>query len=476
MASVFKHGILAILCSLCWLGSAQAQALLPQRLKVVTEGHKLPATTYGFLVQEANGGSVLLDLNSNVAFNPASTMKVVTTLAALEQLGPSYSWLTKVYAQGPITNGTLTGDLAFKGGGDPYLLEEQVRNLLKAVQRAGITRITGDLVLDTSYFAPEVAQDVLIDNQSERAYNVLPNALMSNFQAVTFYFRPDPDGRHVVINADPQLANLNITNNLRLRQGACEGYQRGIRFAEDEARPERVSFAGEFPASCQEYSMVRAVMTPELFFYGLFSKLWRELGGEFSGKLRLAKVPSDSTVLLQWSSPPLGEVIRSINKYSNNLMTRHTLLTLGAERFAQPATVSSGGSVVSEYLQMLGIDSSSLVVSNGSGLAREARISPGLLNQVLQHVYKSPYMAEFIASLPINGVDGTMRNRLRESRMRGNMHVKTGSLDGVAAVAGFVTARSGKQYTVVGILNDEQADRGPGVELMDALLAWVFEQ
>jgi D-alanyl-D-alanine carboxypeptidase/D-alanyl-D-alanine-endopeptidase (penicillin-binding protein 4) len=156
-------------------------------------------------------------------------------------------------------------------------------------------------------------------------------------------------------------------------------------------------------------------------------------------------------------------------------MTRQTLLTLGAERFAAPATVANGGSVVTEYLQMLGINSEALVVSNGAGLAREARITPALLNQVLQHGHDSPYMAEFISSLPLNGIDGTMRNRLRSERMRGNMHIKTGTLEEVSAVAGYVTAKSGKQYTVVGMLNHSEADLGPGVELMDALLAWVFE-
>ncbi|MES2604958.1 MAG: D-alanyl-D-alanine carboxypeptidase, partial [Pseudomonadota bacterium] len=148
----------------------------------------------------------------------------------------------------------------------------------------------------------------------------------------------------------------------------------------------------------------------------------------------------------------------------------------GAEEFDVPATLQTGGDVINEYLTMLGIDSTGLVVSNGAGLARDTRISPFLLNKVLQQGHASPYMAEFIASLPINGIDGTMRNRLRSTAMRGNMHIKTGTLDEVSAVAGYVTAKSGKQYTVVGMLNHTLADRGPGVELMDALLTWVYEQ
>ncbi len=457
-------------------GQAQTSAsTMPARMQVVVAGHKLPASSYGFYVQEVGNGATVLTINANAALNPASTMKVLTTLAALEQLGPTFTWNTRVYALGPVNDGILQGDLLIKGGGDPYLLEEQVRNMLKAVQRAGIIRITGDLLLDTSYFDAGSGQDNMIDNKKDRAYNVLPNALMSNFQAVTFYIHPSADGKHVDIHPDPALANLQITNDVHLKKGACDGYQHGLKFVEDAAHPEHVVWSGDYPSACKEDAMVRAVLTPATFFYGLFGKLWAELGGEFNGSVRVGKAPDQVPPLVQWSSPPLADVIRSINKFSNNLMTRQTLLTLGAERFAAPATVANGGSVVTEYLQMLGINSEALVVSNGAGLAREARITPALLNQVLQHGHDSPYMAEFISSLPLNGIDGTMRNRLRSERMRGNMHIKTGTLEEVSAVAGYVTAKSGKQYTVVGMLNHSEADRGPGVELMDALLAWVFE-
>ena len=449
---------------------------LPSRLQVVVSGHKLPADSYGFLVQEAQSGATVLDINSATPLNPASTMKLLTTLAALEQLGPAFNWHTDLYALGPVHDGTLAGDLLVRGGGDPYLLEDQVRNMLKALQRQGITRISGDLVLDTSYFDAGVTEDQLIDNQEDRAYNVLPNALMSNFQAVTFYFRPAADGKHVEVSADPALGNLQITNHLTLKNAPCDGYQRGIRFDDDAANPDAVVFSGAFPSQCSEFALVRAVMTPERFFFGLFTRLWHELGGEFSGQLRQGTVPAAVEPVVQWSSPPLAEVIRSINKFSNNLMTRQTLLTLGAERFDVPATVDSGRDVVAEYLMMLGLDNSGLEVANGSGLSRDSRISAALMSRVLQHGYQSQYMAEFVASLPINGIDGTMRNRLRSERMRGTMHIKTGSLDAVSAVAGYVTAKSGKQYTVVGMLNHPLADRGPGVELMDALLTWVYEK
>lgn len=453
-----------------------AAASFPRRIEIVLKGHALSSDSFGFVVQEVGSGATILEHNATMAFNPASTMKVLTTLTALEQLGPSYTWNTAVYALGTIVDGTLNGDLVIQGGGDPFLLEEHVRNMLKAVQRAGIQRITGDLVLDTAYFDAGVSQEPMIDNQSNRAYNVLPHALMTNFQTVTFHFRPASNGKDVVVNTDPVLSNLQVHNMLRAKAGPCEGYNRGIRIQDDPENPRAVVLSGDFPTGCRDYSLVRAVLTPNEYFYGLFSYLWTQLGGEFSGNLREATMPQDAEPLLVWGSPPLAEVIRSINKFSNNLMTRQTLLTLGAERSAMPATLQNGADAVNEYLGLLGLDGTSLVVSNGAGLSRDAAISPALMNAVLQHGYDSPYMPEFLASLPINGLDGTMRTRLRDDKLRGNMHVKTGSLDEVSAVAGYVFASSGKKYTVVGVLNHRLADRGPGIELMDALLTWVYEQ
>ena len=454
----------------------QAEATLPAGIQLVIAGHKLPQGSYSFTVQDVDGAQPLLSINGEVPLNPASTMKTLTTLAALEELGPAYTWPTSVYALGEINEGTLTGDLLIKGGGDPFLVEEHFRSMLKAIQRQGITRISGNLVLDTSYFDQSVSAQTLIDNQSSRTYNVLPNALSANFQTVRFFFSPHLNGEDVVISADPALPNLSITNNLKLAAGACTGFQRGIAFDADNAHPGTITFSGSFPASCAQYQLPRAVLDAPTYAFGMFQLLWKELGGEFGGELRTGQLTQDPELLLIWDSVPLSDVIKSINKFSNNLMTRQLLLTLGAERFGPPATVEKGIQAASDYLTSHNIPIDGLVINNGAGLSREARMSTSLMNNILQRGYHISLMPEFIASLPIGGVDGTMRDRLRNAGTRGNMHVKTGSLDEVAAVAGYVNARSGKIYAVSGILNHELADRGPGNELMDALLAWAYEQ
>ena len=453
-----------------------AQQPLPDLLQVVAEGHNLPQSSYGLVVQEVGSNAPLLAINAQTPFNPASSIKTLTTLAALQQLGPAWTWKTEIFALGEISDGTLHGDLLIRGGGDPYLLEEQFRNLLKAIRRTGIRNINGRMLIDASRFSPEVSAEEVLDSQGARAYNVRPYALSLNFQAMTFWFTPHANGRDVVIETDPVLPNLVIDNRLRLVAGACGGFQRGISFDADPARTNTIVFSGRFPDSCSQYSMVRSVLSPDDYVLGMFSKLWEELGGTFSGEGGTALAPEDMEPLLVWESPPLIDVIRYLNKYSNNLMARQLLLTLGQQKSEGPATVQAGVDALLAWLETRGVETSDIVIANGAGLSREARISAADMNAVLRYGYRHNLMPEFVSSLPIAGEDGTMRNRLENVAEPGAVHVKTGTLDEVSAIAGYVYSVSGRVYAVSAMLNHELADRGPGVEFMDALLKWVSGQ
>lgn len=450
---------------------------VPTAVQRVINGHGFSSSSYALLVQEVGESAAVLAVNADLALNPASTMKVLTTLAALEVLGPTHNWTTDVYALGTMDGGTLSGDLLIRGGGDPFLVEEHVRSLLKILQRRGVQRITGDLLLDASLFSAGVSQGTSLDNQGNRAYNVLPHALMMNFQAVNFYFYPHANGRDVIIRPDPALPNLRIENRLQQQAGACTGFQRGVSFSEDLSRNTAI-FSGRFPSGCAEFSLTRTVLDAPQYAYGLFIQLWQEMGGEFQGEMRLvdgsAYEGGGITLLASWSSPPLSDVIKSVNKFSNNMMTRHLLLTLALQQHGAPATVNNGVTAIRNYLDGLGVDHSSLVIDNGSGLSRDARMTASLLGAILQRGYEIPNMPEFVASMPLSGLDGTMQSRLVSDFARGRIHVKTGSLSGVAAIAGYVHAHSGKRYIVVAMVNHPGSDTGTGQELGDALMQWVL--
>jgi D-alanyl-D-alanine carboxypeptidase/D-alanyl-D-alanine-endopeptidase (penicillin-binding protein 4) len=452
-------------------------AELPPEVERVLAGHAIPAADVSIVVQALDDSKPILSHLADVPRSPASVMKTVTTWSALEYLGPAYTWPTEIYFLGDFDGHTLDGDLGLKGYGDPQLVVEEVWKLLRALRRMGLAEITGDLVLDDSYFAVDEPEPGAFDGQPYRTYNVVPNALLMNFKAVQFQFMADAARGRVNVATDPVLANLRIDNHLALVDGPCAGYQAGISFDHADLESlEHVVLEGKFSRRCNVYYLGRTVLQHDTFAYGLFSSLWKEVGGSFSGKLRKEQIPPEATPALVWRSKPLGEVVRSINKNSNNVMTRQLLYTLGAEAAGAPGTRENGVAAVRELLAARGIDISSLMLQNGAGLSRDERASMQLLIDVLRAAYASPYAPEFIASLSLGGLDGTTRGRFDASEPSQVMHLKTGRLDHVSAVAGYVRAANDKTYVVAVVMNSEDAHRGPGQELEEAVLRYTLAQ
>jgi serine-type D-Ala-D-Ala carboxypeptidase/endopeptidase (penicillin-binding protein 4) len=462
----------------CWLLLATVPALaradLPPEIERVLTAHKIPASDASVLVEEVDANKAEVSHLAKEARSPASVMKTITTWSALELLGPAYSWLTEVYYQGEFDGRKLDGNLVLKGYGDPYLVEEELWKLAHALRRAGLEEIGGDLVLDDSHFdvtgEPEPGA---FDGQPYRTYNVVPSALMMNFKAVTFQFLVDPVRGKLRVVTDPELDNLVVRNNLELVDGACGGYNNGVEFnfANTDTLAE-VVLTGKFPRRCDGYTMSRTALQHDTYTFGLFKTIWKEVGGKLDGKLRKGTAPDSALPVLVWRSRPLGEVIRSINKNSNNVMTRDLVYTLGAELGGVPGTREKGVAAIRLFLAQRGLDVSSLRMQNGAGLSRDERASAELLAGVLRAAYKSPFAPEFMASLSLGGLDGTTRGRFhRDNQVL--MHVKTGRLDHVSALAGYVHAQNDKSYVLVVIMNSEDAHRGPGQELEEAVVRWV---
>ena len=456
--------------------AAHASELPPEIDRVLT-GHGIPATDVSIVVQAVDDTEPILSHLADVPRSPASVMKTVTTWSALEYLGPAYTWPTEIYFLGAFDGQKLDGDLGIKGYGDPQLVVEEVWKLTRALRRMGLTEISGDLVLDDSHFAIDEPDPGAFDGQPYRTYNVVPSALLMNFKAVQFQFMADSARGRVNVATEPVLSNLKIENNLTLVDGPCAGYQAGISFSHaDPDALDTVVLDGRFSRRCNVYGLGRTVLQHDTFAFGLFSALWKEVGGSFSGEMRKDQIPLDTTPALIWRSRPLGEVIRSINKNSNNVMTRQLLYTLAAEAVGAPGTRENGVMVARELLAARGLDTSSLMLQNGAGLSRDERASMQLLVDLLRAAYSSPYAPEFIASLSLGGLDGTTRGRFDASPASQVMHLKTGRLDHVSAVAGYVRAANDKTYVVAVVMNSPDAHRGPGQELEEAVLRYTLAQ
>jgi len=446
---------------------------LPMGVRSVLKLRQVPHDSLSVHVEDVETGEAVLEYMAATPRNPASTMKLLTTLVALDTLGPAYRWKTDVYALGEIGDGRLDGDLLLKGYGDPFLVTERFWQMLRDIRRAGVDEISGDLLIDDSYFDIGSYDPGAFDKQPLRAYNVAPNALLSNFKVVRYWF--EPNGESVRVTIDPALENLRVTNQLRVAPGSCRGYQRGIAVS-GNGRDDEVTFSGKFPSGCELYAMDRAVLSHNEFTYGLFQSLWSESGGRLTGTWKNAIAPEDMEPLVSFESLPLFEMIARVNKHSNNVMARQVLYTLSAEVLGPPGTESGGRDVIAKWLAGKGLEPSELALENGAGLSRESRITAADMAALLRFAWQQPYMPEYLASMSLTGLDGTLSRRFEGSELVGKAHLKTGSLDHVTAIAGFVQARSGRRFTMVVMQNYEDIHRGPGEEVQEALLRWLYEQ
>ena len=428
----------------------------------------IPARSVAIVVQRVDDRQALLRVNAQQAMNPASTMKLLTTYAALELLGPAHTWQTEALtdaAEGD--NGRLEGNLYLRGSGDPRLALEQFWLLLRQLRARGITTLAGDVVLDRSAFALPAHDPALFDNQPLRPYNAGPDALLVNLNSVRLTLRGEAPQKAVSVFAETPNDELRVDNHLQLTAEACGDWREKIKVSVVEGR---VVLAGSFSGECGEKALNLSPWSPDVQVGGLLRALWRELGGTLHGKVRPGQTPAGARILAVHESPPLANIVREINKYSNNVMARQVFLTLAAER---PATTEAATRRINAWLAEKAISAPELVLDNGSGLSRSERIAADSLAQLLLAAWQSPVMPELMSSLPLAGVDGTLRKRLGEGAAAGRAHLKTGYLEGVRAIAGYVLDNSKRRWVVVFLINDAKARQGKPA--IDALLEWVAE-
>jgi len=451
-------------------------------------------------------------------------MKLLTTFASLEMLGPAYRWKTEAYLDGKLENGVLQGNLVFKGYGDPKLTVEQFWMWLRELRQRGLREIRGDVVLDRSFFENIDHDPAEFDNDPTRAYNVGPNALLLNFNAIHLRLIPNAKSTNALL--EPDLSGYMLSNRVTtVARRPCSGGDNYTAHLEEHS----IVLEGTIPVDCGEVDDYFSLLPHGDYFFAVFSALWKEMGGTLGGAMREGRVPANLEPFSTHLSAPLSEVIRDINKFSNNIMARQLFLTLGtvestsadtgkvdsaqeplsledvmallddgAEPTAPDARFAGGPGAIAvpqvatstppradppaanmprsiaaiqKWLSSVHMDFPELVLENGAGLSRKERISPQHLAELLAHASRSRYAAELEASLPILGLDGTMKRRFKDNEITGYAHIKTGMLEGVKSIAGYVKSQSGKQWVVVFLVNHPNASLSQHAQ--DALIEWV---
>ena len=469
-------------------GSKNLPQQLPDSVAILLKKYGIPLSAVSLDIQEAESQSTLVSLNSNVPRNPASVIKLVTTLSALEILGPDYQWHTRYWADGTISNGVLTGDLVLQGGGDPFLTVDKFLHQVLSIRQRGIHTITGSLVIDNSLFDVADHDRAQFDGQPSRLYNVEPDAALVNFSATRFIIQPmatrgaNSGANRIAIFADPPIANLVVENNIKPQSGKCPNRNSGRNHGwsyELHKKGDKViaRFDGKYRSRCGQHSITRSLFSNREYTYRLFKYLWSNSGGTFDGGYRMAVTPDHAIAIISYPSEPLADVITSINKYSNNVMARQLMLSLDAQGQDRPATIAGGRAAIKNWLSENAGIMPGLIIDNGAGLSRKTRITTANLTDLLQHGWRSNYRAEFLSSFPLAALDGTMKKRLHDSALPpGRARIKTGLINSVRSMAGFVNASNNKHYSVAMMIESKNVGFGNGNVIQDAVLEWIYNR
>ena len=459
---------------------AQTQKL-PGSISSLLQKNNIAPASVSILVAEMDSGATALKLNESEFRNPASVQKLVTTLAALELLGPTYQWQSRYLVDGKIDKGILQGNLIFKSAGDPFLTVDRFWNHVLAIRERGIRHIEGNLIIDNSLFNIPPHDRAAFDGKSQRLYNVGPDAALTNFSATRFVIEPrvsnDTTGG-INVFADPPLANLVVINNLAPQKGKCVNRNAGWSMQLNRIDGKLIAtFKGHYRPRCGVHSIARSIVNNHEYTYQLFRYLWQSTGGTMNGGYRVGNLPQTAQELVTLPSRTLAENIVSVNKYSNNVMARQLLLTIGSELNPDPAidTRLAGIDAVRQWLDRIGIPTAGFVMENGAGLSRISRINANQLHQLLQRAWQSTWQPEFLASLSLAALDGTMRKRLKKSSLQGRARIKTGLINGVRSMAGFVHAKNNKHYAVVMMIDSARVNYWNGNQIQDALLEWTYD-
>jgi D-alanyl-D-alanine carboxypeptidase/D-alanyl-D-alanine-endopeptidase (penicillin-binding protein 4) len=485
---MFRRIALAALLT-AWLPLAQAQAqgpaLLPEPVAAKLAAASIPQDALSALV--LRGDTTVLSYLADRPMQPASTIKLVTTLVALETLGPVFRGRTELRSSGDVVKGVLRGDLVLRGGADADFTAEVLEKMLQTLRNAGIDRIAGNLVLDRSLFNPARTDLGLapFDEAPEAYYNVIPDALLVNKNMLQIDMRSTANKLQLVMQ--PPLDKVSVTSDMQLVNADCARWADGWKPPQATPGPGgriTVVLHGSFPKNCAKAYSINVVDRQD-YVGRLLRATWKKLGGGFGGEVIDGVSAPDSRLLAEHASRALPEIIRDINKPSDDALARTVFLSLGSLEAdpvlgSRPASFATSDTTqaradmaVRTWLRAHAINDAGMVIENGSGLSRLERISPVQLAALLNAGLRSDWAPEFLASMPIAAVDGTMRRRLKDSPAAGHARMKTGTLSNVVAIAGYVRDALGRQCVVVAMINSDQVSGGKGGAVLDTLVDWV---
>ncbi len=464
--------LLALAAIVAGCATRPARDALPSAVQQALAQAAVPADALAAVALPLGHAAAPWRYRAELPMQPGSAMKVVTSIVALDRLGPNHRGYTELRTAAPLQGGELQGDLVLKGGADPELDVARFWALLVDLRQRGVQHIRGDLLVDRTLFRP-ARMDLGVppfDESPEFAYNVIPDALQLAGSLLPLEL--SSEGGTLRASTVPPLPGIEFTSRMALTERACKDWDDDWKAAQVQPQEGRtlIELQGGFPRDCTQRTALQLIDRLELA-ERLFRALWQELGGRWDGVAREAPAPEGTRLLVRHEGRPWGEVLRHMNKQSDNAQARLLFLSLGVPRMAlapQASTAELAAQEVRAWLAEHGIADAGLVLDNGSGLSRSERITPAQLAGMLEAAWRGPHAADLMMSLPVAGVDGTLRRRLKDGPASGWARLKTGTLRNVVALAGYVNDPEGRPWAVAMMVNHERASHARPV--LDALV------
>ncbi|EUD09847.1 serine-type D-Ala-D-Ala carboxypeptidase [Providencia alcalifaciens] len=409
-------------------------------------------TNLALVAQKVGSNTPLIDYNAQQMALPASTQKVVTALAALLQLGPDYRFVTNFETNGKLNNNTLSGDLVIRFSGDPTLTRQQIRNMVNALKQIGIHKVDGDLIVDISAFASHDKAPGWVWNDMTQCFSAPPAAAIIDRNCFSVSLYPSDKAGEMAYIKTASFYPVNMFSEVKtLAKGSPEA-----RYCELDVVPgelNRYTLTGCLTQRSEPLPLAFAVQNGASYSGAIVKNELQVAGIELSGAVKKRTQPTpQSQVLVKTESKPLHDLLKIMLKKSDNMIADTVFRTIGRDYYGVPGTWRSGSDAVRQVLkQKAGIDLGNTVMVDGSGLSRHNLITPATMMQVLQFIAKNDQQLDYISMLPLAGHDGTLRYRggLDEAGVNGKVSAKTGALQGVYNLAGFITTASGEKVAFV---------------------------
>jgi D-alanyl-D-alanine carboxypeptidase/D-alanyl-D-alanine-endopeptidase (penicillin-binding protein 4) len=422
---------------------------------------------------EGENQEVVVDLNSKKKMIPASISKVATTSAVLEHFPPGYKFKTQLLTAGEVQDKNLKGDLILKGGGDPSFVSENMWFLVNNLKRNEIQKVEGDIVVDDTLFDQKRYDSSRQPERVDRAYDAPVGAMSFNWNSINIFVRPnEKNGEPAKVFLDPENDYVHLVNKTTTTSGS-ESSVVASRVEDKNFNGDVIHVSGKIGKNSKEIVIFKNITQPDLWAgYNLKSFL-AQRGISVVGKIRIGKAPEKAVVLAESESKGVEQSLQDMNKFSNNYVAEMFTKNLGALK-GQPGSLDSGIEMINAHLKRLGLPQDQYYFQNPSGLTRDNRVSAFAMWKIIHHLRNDfQVQPEFLTSLPIAGIDGTLKKRMKNTPGERWVRAKTGFLTGVVSLTGYAGRSDGRVFTFTFIFNgtkDEASVRNFFDQMLIALL------